>query len=119
MPTRWSVAPRGYAARTRRDKAGTSDVLKRGLLAARSRGPTRGGAIRSRMRAGKKRSAGKRRPRRPRRHKTDLIPLLSCRERQVVGVHEGAERSEAGLDRLEVRERDQMEPGQEQARADV
>src|SRR5258707_6667195 len=46
-------------------------------------------------------------------------PLLSCWESQGEGVDESAERSEAGLDRLDMRERDQGEPGQEQTGTDV
>ena len=35
------------------------------------------------------------------------------------GVDEGTERSEAGLDRLDMRRREQMQPGQEQTGTDV
>jgi len=48
-----------------------------------------------------------------------IIPHLSCWECQAEGVDQGAERGEAGLDRLDMRERDQVEPGQEQARGGV
>src|SRR5260221_14087547 len=45
-------------------------------------------------------------------------PHLSCWERQGEGVDQGAQRGEAGLDRLDVRRREQMQPGQEQTRTD-
>src|SRR5258706_9737024 len=48
-----------------------------------------------------------------------LSPHLSCWERQGEGVDEGAERGEARLDGLNVRRREQMQPGQEQAGTDV
>jgi hypothetical protein len=48
-----------------------------------------------------------------------IIPLLSCWEHQAEGVDQGAEGGEADLDGLGVWERDQMEPGQEQAGADI
>src|SRR5258708_38144627 len=46
-------------------------------------------------------------------------PHLSCWERQGEGVDDGAQRSEARLDGLDVRRREQMQPGQEQTRTDV
>src|SRR5262249_46828964 len=46
-------------------------------------------------------------------------PLLSSWECQAESVHQGAERGEAGLDSLDVRERDQVEPRQQQARANI
>src|SRR5260221_10059362 len=52
----------------------------------------------------------------------DLIwynPHLSCWERQAEGVDQGTKGGEAGLDGLDVREWDEREPGQEQARTDV
>src|SRR5215469_1773574 len=48
-----------------------------------------------------------------------VIPLLSCWECQAEGVYQGAKRGEAGVDGLDVRKRDQAEPGQEQTRADI
>src|SRR5712692_6276442 len=48
-----------------------------------------------------------------------LVPHLSCWERHMEGVDEGTERSEAGLDRLDMRRREQMQPGQEQTGTDV
>lgn len=41
-----------------------------------------------------------------------VIPLLSCWEQQVIGVYEGAEVGEAGL---QVRHREQAEPWQQQS----
>jgi hypothetical protein len=49
----------------------------------------------------------------------ELIPHLSCWENQVEGVDQGAERGEASLNGLRVRERNQGEPRQQQAGADV
>src|SRR5260370_27942141 len=48
-----------------------------------------------------------------------VIPHLSCWERQAEGVDDGAQRSEARLDGLDVRRREQVQPGQEQAGTDV
>ena len=48
-----------------------------------------------------------------------LVPLLSGGECQAEGVHQGTKRGEAGLDGLDMREWDQMELGQQQARTDV
>src|SRR5262249_61542579 len=46
-------------------------------------------------------------------------PHLSCWERQAEGVDQGAQRSEARVDGLDVRRREQMQPGQEQTATDV
>src|SRR5258708_13845277 len=48
-----------------------------------------------------------------------LVPHLSCWERQAEGVNQRAQRGEARLDCLAMRERDQMEPGQEETGTDV
>src|SRR5262249_34684113 len=48
-----------------------------------------------------------------------IIPLLSCWESQAEGIDERAQRGEAGLNRLDVREGGETEPGQEQAGIDV
>jgi hypothetical protein len=48
-----------------------------------------------------------------------IIPLLSCWESQAEGIDERAQRREASLDRLDVGERGEVEPGQEQAGRDV
>src|SRR5260221_5248405 len=49
----------------------------------------------------------------------EQFPHLSCWERQAEGVDDGAQRSEARLDGLDVRRREQVQPGQEQTRTDV
>jgi hypothetical protein len=46
------------------------------------------------------------------------VALLSCWESQAEGVDESAERGEGGLEGLDRREWDQMQPGQQQTRAD-
>src|SRR5258708_14900037 len=49
----------------------------------------------------------------------EQYPHLSCWERQAEGVDDGAQRSEARLDGLDMRRREQVQPGQEQTRTDV
>jgi hypothetical protein len=48
-----------------------------------------------------------------------LVPHLSCWERQAEGVDQRAKRGKAGLHRLDMRERHQVEPREEQAGTDV
>src|SRR5260221_5020207 len=47
------------------------------------------------------------------------VAHLSCREGQAEGVDQGAECGEAAVDRLDVRERHQLEPGEQQAGTDI
>src|SRR5262245_12145167 len=49
----------------------------------------------------------------------EQYPHLSCWERQAEGVDQGAQRSEARVDGLDVRRREQMQPWQEQTATDV